>query len=117
MKKRAKNAVITLQWSALLLSACCLIACAGCNNRLLGPRSDSGRTNTHTSLVEIGEHALETGERLEEQGLTRGAMEAYQRALWAFSYHQRLTSESALLLDDVRDRIQHLRLTMQTETK
>ena len=85
-----------------------MVLCVGCKQILPGTHPGSHKTNTQTSLVEIGERAMETGERLEEQGLNKGALEAYQRARWAFSYHQRLTGESALFLDDVRDRIRHL---------
>lgn len=55
------------------------------------------------SLIEIGERAMETGERLEEQGLTRGALESYRRAAWAFEYHRSLTGVAPLLLEDAHE--------------
>ncbi|MDR2391691.1 MAG: hypothetical protein LBE84_08455 [Planctomycetota bacterium] len=52
------------------------------------------------SLIEIGEESLDQAEILERQKRLAEANILYRRALWAFRYHERLTSEQPFLLDD-----------------
>lgn len=59
--------------------------------------------SANLSLVEIGERSLESAERFEAAGRWRDADISYRRALWAFSYHERLTGEQPLLLDEARN--------------
>lgn len=61
------------------------------------------------TLLDIGERSLDTGERLEEQGFRQGALEAYERAVWAFRYHERLTGDTPLLMEDALDSVERLR--------
>jgi hypothetical protein len=78
---------------AALLSACAL--CAGCPEA-----KDLDQKGANQSLVEIGERAIENGETLEGEGRASEANISYKRALWAFRYHQHLTGEEPLLLDE-----------------
>jgi len=48
------------------------------------------------------DETLDIAERLEEEGLYAGALEACERAIWAFEYHLTLTQQAPLLLDDAR---------------
>ncbi len=59
--------------------------------------------SANLSLVEIGERSLESAERFEAAGHWRDADISYRRALWAFSYYERLTGEQPLLLDEAKD--------------
>lgn len=81
---------------------------AGCEGGLWPAGRADSAAPPHMSLVEIGERALETGSTLEDRGLLDGAREAYARAVWALSYHQDLTGEAPLLLDDARGRQERL---------
>lgn len=73
---------------------------AGC-----GPVAEPDK-GAHQSLVEIGEHSLEEAERLEMNGRKGEANAAYQRSLWAFRYHEHLTGEEPLLLDEAVEGIE-----------
>ncbi len=59
--------------------------------------------STNLSLVEIGERSLESAERFENAGNLREAEISYRRALWAFGYHEKLTGEQPLLLDEAEE--------------
>lgn len=72
----------------------CPLFLAGC------PDPGPNRSGAGLSLVEIGERALENGERLEDSGRVAEAEESYRRALWAFRYHHRLTGEHPPLMDE-----------------
>ncbi|MDR0362791.1 MAG: hypothetical protein LBJ46_08940 [Planctomycetota bacterium] len=78
----------------LPLLLACALALPGC------PGAEPSRPVNTLSLVEIGERALENGERQEAAGRRDEARESYRRALWAFRYHERLTGEQPLLLDE-----------------
>ncbi len=73
--------------------ALCLLA--GCF-----PPPAANDQGAHQSLVEIGERALETAEELENKDETAEANLYYRRALWAFRYHEQLTGEEPLLLEE-----------------
>lgn len=93
-----------------------LLAAAGCQS-LAYPWKTAGSDrieNRHLSLVEIGERSLELGERLEEQNLYVGALEAYRRAEWAFNYLQRLSGQTPLLLEDARASRQRVETKLAT---
>lgn len=64
------------------------------------PETDTRHMSSGLSLVEIGERSLESAERFQMAGNREAAGKSYRRALWAFSYHQRLTGEEPLLMDD-----------------
>lgn len=86
----------------IVLVVCALVGClllAGCPEQY---QDDKG---ANQSLVEIGELSLEQGESLESEGRTAEANVAYRRALWAFRYHEKLTSEQPFLLDEALDGI------------
>ena len=68
---------------------------AGCS----GSR-DLDQKGANQSLVEIGERSIEQAENMEDDGLASEANISYKRALWAFRYHQHLTGEEPLLLDE-----------------
>lgn len=59
--------------------------------------------SANLSLVEIGERSLESAERLESAGNLSDAEASYKRAVWAFGYHERLTGEQALLMDEAKE--------------
>ncbi len=59
--------------------------------------------SANLSLVEIGERSLESAERLEASGNLNDAEASYKRAVWAFGYHERLTGEQALLMDEAKE--------------
>ena len=90
----------------LLLSGLLLVfgTGPGCQlpTNLWPPRAEATNDNRKLSLVEIGERSLELGEKLEDQKLLVGALEAYNRAEWAFNYLQQLTGQTPLLLEDAR---------------
>ena len=102
MRRNAVGAVLPF----LLFLLAALVFSPGCNGK--GGDKDP-EAERRLSLTEIGERALGTGEMLEEQGLHRGALEAYERAVWAFVYHERLTGTAPLLLDDARENLTRLR--------
>ncbi|MDR1611271.1 MAG: hypothetical protein LBT97_00640 [Planctomycetota bacterium] len=70
------------------------LVAAGCSD------PGANRDGAGLSLVEIGERALENGERQADSGRVVEARESYRRALWAFRYHKRLTGEQPLLMDE-----------------
>lgn len=76
---------------------CCLFA-AGC-----GGAPDVDQAGAHQSLVEIGERSLELAEAKENDGLTAEANASYRRAQWAFTYHEHLTGEEPLLMEEAQD--------------
>lgn len=78
---------------AALLSA--FVLCAGCEEA-----KDLDQKGANQSLVEIGERAIENADTLESEGRASEANLSYKRALWAFRYHQHLTGEEPLLLDE-----------------
>ncbi len=82
---------------ALSLTLALSVALSGCAGTA---RPDQG---ANQSLVEIGERSLELGEELESENRVSEANLAYRRALWAFRYHERLTGEEPLLLDEAVD--------------
>jgi len=85
------------------MAAALVLLAAGC------PESNPDRTaRANLSLVEIGERALDNGERLEREGKRAEALAMYRRADWAFSYHESLTGETPLFLDDARDKVARL---------
>ena len=90
-----------------------LLICTGCTpfpgSRARGDSPALAGPLQGLSLIEIGERAMETGENLQEQGLNQGALESYERAQWAFEYHQELTGEAPLLLDHARNSAAQLR--------
>lgn len=59
--------------------------------------------SANLSLVEIGERSLESAERFEAAGNTRDAEISYRRALWAFGYHEKLTGEQPILMDEAEE--------------
>lgn len=81
-----------------VMASCCFLL-AGCPEQM---HDDKG---ANQSLVEIGELSLEQGEALESEGRKAEANVAYRRALWAFRYHEKLTSEQPFLLDEALDGI------------
>jgi hypothetical protein len=95
-----------------LLSLTCLLSlpllCGCLLEKLPSLGAEKPRDQNRLSLLEIGEQAMETGERLEEKGLTKGALEAYERAVWALSYHERLTGTPPLMLDDAKDSVERM---------
>lgn len=90
--RRRRSALRTAVGMACLLPAAFLLS--GCEE----PKTHQDVANQ--SLVEIGEISLEQAEALERDGRVREANVAYRRALWAFRYHEKLTREEPLLLDD-----------------
>ena len=86
--------------SSLLLAAC--LTLSGC------PEANQGHMSANLSLVEIGERSLESAERFEAAGNYRDADISYRRALWAFGYHEKLTGEQPILLDEAADGAQRL---------
>ncbi len=100
--KKAAAPRAAKQPPALWCTVYALLAClffAGCDSM---QEPDRG---AHQSLVEIGERSLEQAERLENGGRRAEANSQYKRALWAFTYHERLTGEEPFLLDDALDGI------------
>ena len=92
-----------VSWTRLVLCAVlasCLFV-AGCSQM-----KDLDQSGANQSLVEIGERSLEMGESMEDEGRTSEANLSYKRALWAFRYHQQLTGEEPLLLDDALDAVE-----------
>lgn len=88
-------------WTRLLLCSalCCLcFAFAGC-----GKIADVDQAGAHQSLVEIGERSLEVAETKEMDGRMAEANASYRRALWAFTYHEHLTGEEPLLMEEAQD--------------
>jgi hypothetical protein len=67
---------------------------------LAGCAGGAGNRGRSQSLVEIGEQSLERAEAGERLNRPAEANVLYRRALWAFRYHERLTGEQPLLLDD-----------------
>lgn len=86
--------------TALLAAACS--AFAGC------PGEQPGHMSANLSLVEIGERSLESAERFEAAGNLKDADISYRRALWAFRYHEKLTGEQAILMDEAREGAERL---------
>ncbi len=64
------------------------------------PTANTNDQGAHQSLVEIGERALETAEEMENRDENAEANLYYRRALWAFRYHEQLTGEEPLLLEE-----------------
>ena len=73
------------------------LALSGC------PDDEERHMSTNLSLVEIGERSLESAERFEAAGNYRDADISYRRALWAFDYHEKLTGEQPILLDEAAE--------------
>lgn len=71
-------------------------------------RPHGGEDPSRLALLDIGERALEDGERQTREGQIQAALASYRKALWAFEYHQRLTGESPLFLEEVQDSIRRL---------
>ena len=90
------------------IMACAMLAvfglfAAGC------PDQNPDRTaRANLSLIEIGERSLDRGERLEREGKHAEALELYRQAEWAFSYHESLTGDAPLFLDDAQDKVSRL---------
>ena len=80
-----------------LLAAACLTILPGCLE------AESSHMSANLSLVEIGERSLESAERFEAAGNPRDAEISYRRALWAFGYHERLTGEQPILMDEAEE--------------
>ncbi len=90
-----------------------LLAVSGCWNgeRATHPKVAPGK---RLSLVEIGEQALDAGLEHEEAGRYREALADYDRALWAFRYHQRLTGREPLLMQDAQESARRVRTHLDT---
>ena len=88
---------------AVLAALAFLFAASGCQ-----PETEPDR-GANQSLVEIGERSMEEAEVLEAQGKIGNAHLAYKRSLWAFEYHEKLTGEEPLLLDEVLDGLERTR--------
>jgi hypothetical protein len=80
----------------------CLAVLSGCTEE------EHGHMSANLSLVEIGERSLESAERLEAAGNLGDAEASYKRAVWAFGYHERLTGEQALLMDEAKEGVSRL---------
>lgn len=98
---------------AIALVGCLLVAGSGCN----GGWSAKAPADTwrQRSLIEIGERAIDTAEKLEAQELHLGALEAYRRAVWALRYHETLTGTPPLLLAEAEDGVRRLRKALDGE--
>lgn len=70
---------------------------------LSGCTPSGQESNAGLSLVEIGERSLEAAEHEESQGNIGGANDSYRRSLWAFRYHEKLTGEQPLLLEEAQE--------------
>lgn len=81
----------------------CVALVSGC-----APEKEPDR-GANQSLVEIGERALEAGEEMESQGRLGEAHLSYRRSLWAFRYHEKLTGEEPILLDEALDGLERTR--------
>lgn len=91
-------------WISYLACGLLLAASGGCVAPTSGGR-EGAAVPSRLSLIDIGERAMETGERLEDEELHLGALEAYRRALWAFEYHYRLTGREPLFLVEARESV------------
>lgn len=67
---------------------------------------DLDQKGAHQSLVEIGERSLEVAETMERDGQYPDAHASYRRALWAFNYHEHLTGEEPLLLEEAQEGVE-----------
>lgn len=90
--------VIGTRYSLCSLWIACLIVISGC-----GTTPDVDQAGAHQSLVEIGERSLELAESLENTGRAGEANASYRRAVWAFTYHEHLTGEEPLLMDEAAE--------------
>jgi hypothetical protein len=97
---RLKNAFSAPRALVATVLALCTLLLPGCENT---PLPDKG---ANQSLVGIGEQLLDRAESLENNNRSGEANATYRRALWAFTYHQQLTGEAPLLLDDARNGIE-----------
>ena len=77
--------------------------------------NNAGTFNSGLSLVEIGERSFELGERYEDEGNASPALIAYQRSVWAFKYHEALTGNQPLLLDEAMAGVKRLQLAKNKE--
>lgn len=68
--------------------------------------SDLDQAGAHQSLVEIGERSLELAELKENDNQIAEANASFRRALWAFEYHEHLTGEEPLLMEEARDGVE-----------
>lgn len=95
------------RWTRLALcpAALCMatLILAGSLLSGCGKAPDIDQAGAHQSLVEIGERSLEMAEVMEGDGRDIEANASYRRALWAFTYHEHLTGEEPLLMEEAQD--------------
>ncbi len=89
--------LVTIKLCAAILVFSACLALSGCSEQR------ESHMSANLSLVEIGERSLETADRYESAGNLRDANISYRRALWAFGYHEKLTGEQPLLLDEAEE--------------
>ena len=92
-------------------TACGIVAALGLFAAGCPERNPDRTVRANLSLVEIGERSLDAGERLEREGKRAESLTMYKRADWAFSYHEALTGETPLFLDDAREKVSRLEST------
>lgn len=88
---------------------CSCLGIEGCSPFLSSSPRDSGRL----SLIEIGEQAIEKAEKLEAESRDQDALEAYERAVWAFEYHLQLTGTPPLFFEEARQGRDRLRAKVE----
>ncbi len=96
--RTGRSPFVPAWWSFRLLLPLLLLCVAIIPGCFSSPNAND--QGAHQSLVEIGERALETAEELENQSESAEANLYFRRALWAFRYHEQLTGEEPLLLEE-----------------